>query len=58
MMSANSELESPRTGALLEGVMKDWRIRECASAEVELWGALSHSKRRAGRWLRTAGVLK
>jgi hypothetical protein len=52
MMSANSELESPRTGALLEGVMKDWRIRKCASAEVELWGALSHS-RRMGRALAT-----
>jgi len=45
MTSANSELESPRTGALPEGVTKDRRIRKCASAEVELQGMLSHSKR-------------
>lgn len=41
MVSANSELESPRTGALLEGVTKNRRIRKCASAEVDLVSILS-----------------
>ena len=44
MVSANSELESPRTGALHEGVTKDRRIRKCASAEVDLLSALNNLK--------------
>jgi len=45
IVSANSELESPRTEALLEGVTKDWRILRCASAAVELLSVLSNSKK-------------
>ena len=52
MASANSELESPRTGALLSGVTKDRRICRCASAEVELKIVLSHPER-TGRTLDT-----
>jgi hypothetical protein len=44
MASANSELESPRIGALLEGVTKDRRIRKCASVVVVLYSTFSHSK--------------
>lgn len=44
MVSVNCKLESPRVGALLEGVTKDRRIRKCASVVVELENEFSHPK--------------